>query len=233
MSDISSMLSVQAYERLVTFADRSGFPAMISRFPAGSLSANETGSDTFFGVGGGIISGSMAAVESGSDTFAAFGLVTVVGTLAATESGSDTFTASGTTGQAIVFRDPGDWAGENKKRELRYQEEKRAKRRLRKQLANLLDPVSEQKTVDVIAVEGAESAVAVVAGNTSIDIPIPPQFDAAQVAAFVTAQLEQMGVIAYQQQLQAQELAARERLAIEMARRARQRRDEELLLLLD
>jgi hypothetical protein len=41
MSDISSMLSVQAYERLVTFADRSGFPALISRFPAGSLSANQ------------------------------------------------------------------------------------------------------------------------------------------------------------------------------------------------
>ena len=35
------MLSVQAYERLVTFADRSGFPALISRFPAGSLSANQ------------------------------------------------------------------------------------------------------------------------------------------------------------------------------------------------
>ncbi len=41
MSDISSMLSVQAYERLVTFADRSGFPALVSRFPAGNLSANE------------------------------------------------------------------------------------------------------------------------------------------------------------------------------------------------
>ena len=35
------MLSVQAYERLVTFADRSGLPALISRFPAGSLSANQ------------------------------------------------------------------------------------------------------------------------------------------------------------------------------------------------
>ena len=41
MSDISSMLSVQAYERLVTFADRSGFPTLVSRFPAGSLSANQ------------------------------------------------------------------------------------------------------------------------------------------------------------------------------------------------
>jgi hypothetical protein len=41
MSEISSMLSVQAYERLVTFADRSGFPALISRFPAGCLIANQ------------------------------------------------------------------------------------------------------------------------------------------------------------------------------------------------
>lgn len=39
MSDISSMLSVQAYERLVTFTDRSGFPALISRFPAVNLNA--------------------------------------------------------------------------------------------------------------------------------------------------------------------------------------------------
>ena len=41
MSDISSMLSVQAYERLVTFADRSGFPALISRFPTVNLNANQ------------------------------------------------------------------------------------------------------------------------------------------------------------------------------------------------
>lgn len=41
MSDISSMLSVQAYERLVTFADRSGFPALLSRFPSVNLNANQ------------------------------------------------------------------------------------------------------------------------------------------------------------------------------------------------
>jgi hypothetical protein len=41
MSDISSMLSVQAYERLVTFADRSGFSALISRFPTVNLNANQ------------------------------------------------------------------------------------------------------------------------------------------------------------------------------------------------
>lgn len=41
MSDISSMLSVQAFERLVTFADRSGFPALIARFPSGNLSASQ------------------------------------------------------------------------------------------------------------------------------------------------------------------------------------------------
>lgn len=41
MSDISSMLSVQAYERLVTFADRSGFPALVSRFPVTNLTVNQ------------------------------------------------------------------------------------------------------------------------------------------------------------------------------------------------
>lgn len=41
MPDISSMLSIQAYERLVTFADRSGFIALITRFPAENLTANQ------------------------------------------------------------------------------------------------------------------------------------------------------------------------------------------------
>jgi hypothetical protein len=41
MSDISTMLSVQAFERLVTFADRSGFPALIARFPESNLTAKQ------------------------------------------------------------------------------------------------------------------------------------------------------------------------------------------------
>jgi len=41
MSDITSMLSIQAFERLVTFADRSGFNALIARFPAGNLTGTQ------------------------------------------------------------------------------------------------------------------------------------------------------------------------------------------------
>lgn len=41
MSDITSMLSIQAFERLVTFADRSGFNALITRFSGGDLTANQ------------------------------------------------------------------------------------------------------------------------------------------------------------------------------------------------
>lgn len=41
MSDITSMLSIQAFERLVTFADRSGFNALITRFSVGNLTANQ------------------------------------------------------------------------------------------------------------------------------------------------------------------------------------------------
>jgi hypothetical protein len=41
MSDITSMLSIQAFERLVTFADRSGLNALTTRFPAGNLTATQ------------------------------------------------------------------------------------------------------------------------------------------------------------------------------------------------
>jgi hypothetical protein len=63
----------------------------------GSLSATETGSDTFSAEGDVIVKGSLAVTEVGSDTFSASGTVTSVisGSLAATETGSDTFSASG------------------------------------------------------------------------------------------------------------------------------------------
>lgn len=68
----------------------------------GSLSASETGSDTFSAsgtVGNAPITGTLAATETGSDTFAATGKVTVKGSLAATESGADAFAS---TGKVIV-----------------------------------------------------------------------------------------------------------------------------------
>ena len=39
MSTLHAQLTMQAYERLVTFIERSGFPALVSRLPAGNLDA--------------------------------------------------------------------------------------------------------------------------------------------------------------------------------------------------
>lgn len=63
----------------------------------GSLSAKETGSDTFTSSGKVVVKGSLSVSEIGSDTFSASGLVKSIstGTLAATETGSDTFVSTG------------------------------------------------------------------------------------------------------------------------------------------
>jgi hypothetical protein len=41
MSNLNAQLTMQAYERLVTFIERAGFPALIDRLPAGTLSATQ------------------------------------------------------------------------------------------------------------------------------------------------------------------------------------------------
>ena len=41
MSNLNAQLTMQAYERLVTFIERAGFPALVDRIPAGTLSANQ------------------------------------------------------------------------------------------------------------------------------------------------------------------------------------------------
>ena len=63
----------------------------------GSLSATETGSDTFTSSGKVVVKGSLSVSEIGSDNFSASGLVKSIstGTLAATETGSDTFVSTG------------------------------------------------------------------------------------------------------------------------------------------
>jgi hypothetical protein len=46
MSNLNAQLTMQAYERLVTFIERAGFPALVDRLPAGTLSATQL-SDVF------------------------------------------------------------------------------------------------------------------------------------------------------------------------------------------
>lgn len=46
MSNLNAQLTMQAYERLVSFVERAGFPALIDRFPAGELNASQL-ADTY------------------------------------------------------------------------------------------------------------------------------------------------------------------------------------------
>ena len=61
----------------------------------GTLAATESGADTFASPGDVIVKGALASTESGADTFASVGDVFVRGALAATEAGADTFAAAG------------------------------------------------------------------------------------------------------------------------------------------
>jgi hypothetical protein len=70
--------------------------------PTGTLSATETGSDTFTATGEVIVKGTLSATETGVDTFASTGKVIVEGSLSATETGDDTFDAQGSVTGAIV-----------------------------------------------------------------------------------------------------------------------------------
>lgn len=61
----------------------------------GTLSAAETGSDTFSGSGTVEVSGTLSASETGGDALAASGVVDVSGSLAGQEAGADAMSASG------------------------------------------------------------------------------------------------------------------------------------------
>lgn len=61
----------------------------------GTLSAQESGADSFAGSAATVVSGNFVSAETGSDTLSASGAATVSGTFAAAETGSDTFSAIG------------------------------------------------------------------------------------------------------------------------------------------
>lgn len=68
----------------------------------GNFVSTETGSDAFLAVGGNFVSGTAAASEVGSDLAAFSGQIIVSGGFATTESGEDTFQA-GSGGYTITF----------------------------------------------------------------------------------------------------------------------------------
>ena len=69
----------------------------------GTLSTQETSSDTLTGSGTVAISGSVSAQEAGDDALSASGAVAVSGALVSQEAGSDSFTASGTGTDPSLF----------------------------------------------------------------------------------------------------------------------------------
>ena len=201
----------------------------VSSGVSGTLAATESGPDTFAATGSVLVAGSLAATEAGPDTFAATGTVSapsVIGTLAATESGPDTFAATGTLGPApepsgLVT---GGWAPEKKRRRAKQLEFERDT--LRETIEAAVSPVEGPAEV----VQEPRQVTVRPAAGPAVSIPVPPAFDAAEVARMVSAALGRV-------QVQADEVAAQARAAetvrLELERlRRRRRQDEELLLLM-
>jgi len=207
------------------------FSASGSVLVAGTLAATESGPDIFAATGGVVVAGSLAATEVGPDTFAATGTVStpsVTGTLAATESGPDTFAATGTVGPEPVPSGlvTGGWAPEKRRRPKQREFERD---QLRELIVQKLEPVAGPAEV----VEEPEQVTVRPTAGPAISIPVPPAFDAAEVARMVAGALDQVRAI----QARAEEGAAQERAAetvrVELERiRRRRRQDEEMLLLM-
>jgi hypothetical protein len=200
----------------------------------GAMAATEAGDDVFAATGGVLVSGLLAATETGEDIFEATGYLDDTGALHATETGSDVFAATGIVvplPQPLVVADVGAERRRIKKRDKRFAEEKRERDEAKAQIARAVEGV-DAVSAKVVAVED-DVAVLPVTGEV-IAIPVPPAFNAAQVAQWVVEQLQVAGVDARQSRALAQRRQAEIALAAlarEQARRRRQREDELLLLM--
>lgn len=110
-----------------------------------------------------------------------------------------------------------------------FDEERKTRDELRELIKRAVDPVKEEATQATVLASQQDAEVAIVTGVTrTIDVPVPPNFNAAEVAQMVAAELERANVAVRREQArQAIETMVRE----ERARIAkRMREDEEILL---
>jgi len=195
----------------------------------GDLIAQETGVDVFVSSGHVETTGVMAATETGVDLFVANGFLTVAGDLDATETGVDVFRAVGST-QTVVPQ-----VGESymRDRRKRWDKERDQRDRLRAMIASAVSPMSAKKA-NVVPLG---NQVAIVAKKAQpIPIPVPPQFDSAAVVNMIVAVMreQEIRVTVTRNAVTAKRAhEAIERQEIERERkRAKRRRDDELLLLM-
>lgn len=134
-----------------------------------------------------------------------------------------------------VIETRGGYGPPQKRKQREFDEERRDRDELKSLINRLVEPAKESESAQVIA---SDDGVAVLPkGRDAFAIPIPPQFDAAEVTRMVSEALERIGVEVRKARNKAARARARvilEQLMREQAARiAKRRREEEWLLLMD
>jgi hypothetical protein len=195
----------------------------------GAMVATETGDDTFLATGEAVETGVMYAVETGDDVLAATGYVAVEGAMAAQETGSDVLAATGEVVAEVAQR--GGYGKDYRKpRQREFGNEVTARKRLREQIRDLVEPIKSAPAATLLVAQGeGETGIAVMAAGHTVKIPVPPQIDANRVTRMVTQELARQAMVVRTQRAAA---ALETMMAAERERVARLRREEDELLLL-
>jgi hypothetical protein len=122
---------------------------------------------------------------------------------------------------------------QNRARDVKFQEERERKDELRQLLKRALDPVADEASVELVAVD--DGVVVIPAAGPAVAVPLPEGIDLDALAEAIGRILAEAQVQAERtQRAQAQEIArvALERAREEASRLRRRRREEEILLLM-
>jgi hypothetical protein len=119
---------------------------------------------------------------------------------------------------------------ERKRKQRDFDQERRDREALRKIIERALDPIKASEA-EVVAIE--ESVAVLPKTGASIAIPIPPEFNAAEVTRMVMQALNSMQVEAQRVRTVKAQAEARKLHAQWLERQRKRRREEEWLLLMD
>jgi hypothetical protein len=131
-----------------------------------------------------------------------------------------------------VFDSRGGYGPPKKRKQREFEDEKRQREQLKGLIAQVVDGV-DSKSAQVVAEQQDEAVVLVPRNAPALTIPVPPAFDAAEVAKMLSAALTEAGI----RVREAKSKAAQERMRLEaeiaLAKLRKRRREEEWLLLMD
>lgn len=134
-----------------------------------------------------------------------------------------------------VIETRGGYGPPKKRQQREFENERRDRDELKALISRLVEPAKEADSAQVIATD--EGVAVLPKGREAFAIPIPPQFDVAEVSRMVSEALERIGVEVRKARNKAARARARvilEQLMREQAMRvAKRRREEEWLLLMD